>query len=188
MASRLPLISLVAVAMGALIASLAVPVQAAQSPTAAAVVGVDQAQASAPAQIAAQKTPATRAAEAIALNNRMTRLLDWTLFAIVLTLPTLAGLLIAAPFWFGPSKELGNGLGASVILLVVLLVFSREWVAFARLRETCAEAGVYCRIYPSDFIRYAIIGTLGFVDIAALYMASLRVDEWRRRHVRTHDS
>lgn len=107
--------------------------------------------------------------------------------AVALALPTLAALLVALPFWLNRDPLMGNVIGAGVIFLAVILLFAREYVELARLRQSCAQAGVACSIHPDDFIRYAIYGFIGFLDVIALFMVSLAVEERLRRRNRARE-
>lgn len=130
-------------------------------------------------------TPPSEAAvkyrAARALRDDMTRVFHWRAIGLAFAVPLLAGLGLCVFLWRGADSTVGSAIGAGVVFAVILALFTREWVAFERLRETCAAARVLCAVYPYDLIRYTLIGFIGFVDVAILFLLGLRVEERRRR-------
>ena len=111
----------------------------------------------------------------------MTRVVHWRAIGLSFAVPLLAGLCLSVFLWRGSDSTVGSAIGAAVVFAVILGLFTREWVAFERLRETCAAARVLCAVYPYDLIRYTLIAFIGFVDVAILFLIGLRVEEYRRR-------
>ena len=111
--------------------------------------------------------------------------MSWFWIAIALTVPTAMAFLVALPFWRKGSHMMGNVIGSGVIFIAVILLFGREYVTLAQLRESCTRAGVACSIRPDDFIRYAIYGSIGFVEVFALFGVSLTLEERLRRRERS---
>lgn len=107
--------------------------------------------------------------------------MSWFWIGIALTVPTAAAFLVALPFWLKRSHLIGSVIGSAAIFIGVILLFGREYVALAQLRASCTAAGVACLIRPDDFIRYAIYGLIGFVEVFALFGVSLMLEERTRR-------
>jgi hypothetical protein len=107
--------------------------------------------------------------------------LSWYWIGLALGIPTLAGFLIALPFWFARATMMGNIVGSGVMLFGALLSIGREYVALKALRLEHFEAGKMFRASPDDFTRYAIYAGIGFAEVFLLFMVSIWVEEALRR-------
>ncbi len=94
--------------------------------------------------------------------------------------PPLVGVLVAYPCWRQSEMVLGNIAGSVVILGTALGLVLRESAEVTRVTRACLDAGNTCWPEPSAFVRYAIYVGLGFLEVAALFTFSLRVESRRR--------
>lgn len=167
------------VVVAAAIVSFEGAVGAAPSEVRIAVARLDQFQER--ASVGSGMAPAARASAALALRNQLTRRFDWALCAVAIAVPTIAGFLVAAAVrLIADDPAIGNAVGAGVILAVSLLLFAQAFIDLSRMHQACAAAGVYCPVFPGDLNRYSVVGICAFLDVAVLYLANLRLEEWRR--------
>ncbi len=94
--------------------------------------------------------------------------------------PPLVAPLVAYLIWRQGEMILGNLAGAALILGTALALILRESTEVDRLTRACLDAGYTCWPEPSAFARYAIYAGIGFVEVAALFLWSLRIE----RHIR----
>jgi hypothetical protein len=119
------------------------------------------------------------------MQARATIGLNWVWMSVALTLPLAAGLAAALLFWWRQRDTLlGSVVGAGLIGASVLLFIWREYLDLARLRASCAERNVACRVQPPDFHRYALYGGIGFAEVMVVFTVGLRVGERARRRTR----
>ena len=97
------------------------------------------------------------------------------------TLPPMAGVLVAYPFWKGRQPILGNLAGTAVIFGSALALILRESAELDGIARRCIDAGYYCFPSPSAFSRYAIYAFIALFAVFALFTASLRVEDRIRR-------
>ncbi len=107
--------------------------------------------------------------------------LNWTQIALMATVAPLAGFLVAAIVWKLGQIGLGNVAGTIVIFSAATLLIVRESVQLQRLAQRCLDAGWVCWPTPAAFTRYAIYATIGLLEVFALFMLSLKVEERIRR-------
>ena len=103
--------------------------------------------------------------------------LNWQWIALMATAPGLLGLLLAYPCWRKTEMILGNLAGTAVILAFAFALIFRESAEVDRVTRACLEAGYTCWPAPSGFVRYAIYAAVGFVEVVALFMGSLNVEQ-----------
>ena len=109
--------------------------------------------------------------------------LNWSWIALMATAPGLAGLLLAYPCWRKTEIILGNLAGAAIILGFAFALIFRESAEVDRVTRACLDAGYTCWPVPSAFVRYAIYAAIGFMEVVALFLASLGVEQRiRNRH------
>ena len=109
--------------------------------------------------------------------------LSWRWIALMLTVPSVAGVLVALPCWRKGEMILGNLAGTVVIFGAAVALIVRESVELNRLTARCLDAGYTCWPVPSAFTRYAIYAFIGLIEVVALFTVSLRVEERiRNRH------
>ena len=96
------------------------------------------------------------------------------------TLPGILGVLIAYPVWRKEEIILGNLAGAAIILGFAFALIFRESAEVDRVTRACLDAGYTCWPSPSAFVRYAIYAAIGFLEVVALFLASLSVEQWIR--------
>jgi hypothetical protein len=94
----------------------------------------------------------------------------------MVVVPPLVAPLVAYAIWRRGETILGNLAGATVILGTALALILRESVEVDRVTRACLDAGYTCWPVPSAFARYAVYASIGFVQVAALFMASLSVE------------
>src|SRR3954469_3509073 len=94
--------------------------------------------------------------------------------------PLPVAVAVAAIGWRSSQMILGNIFGAAVIFGAALLAIFREYASLDRLTQACPAAGTTCWPEPSAFVRYAIYGALGLLEVIALFLFSLRIEHRRR--------
>ena len=108
--------------------------------------------------------------------------LSWNMIALGATAPMVLSLLVAYPFWRKEQMIFGNVIGTAVIFAFTMTLVFREFVEIDMITTRCLEQGTTC--YPRDsFLRFAIYASIGLLEIFALFYASLRVEERRRRRL-----
>jgi len=107
--------------------------------------------------------------------------LNWYWISLALTLPPLAGGLLAYLFWRKGQSTIGSIVGTAVIFGVAVGLILREYVELDRLTQQCLDEGQVCWPDPSAFTRFAIYAFIALVQVFALFSLSLRVDERIRR-------
>ena len=105
--------------------------------------------------------------------------LNWSWILLMATLPGVLGVLLAWPCWRKTEMILGNLAGAAIIFGFAFALIFRESVEVDRVTRACMDLGYTCFPTPSAFVRYAIYAAIGFMEVVALFMASLSVE---RRH------
>ena len=95
----------------------------------------------------------------------------------MLTAPPVVGLLVAYPIWRTSQIILGNLAGAAVIFGAALGLMLRESVELQQLTARCLDAGYTCWPEPSAFTRYAIYAFIGLIEVFAVFVWSLRVEQ-----------
>ena len=107
--------------------------------------------------------------------------LNWYWITLAMTLPPLAGGLLAYPFWRKWQTTFGSIVGTAVIFGVAIALILREYVEIDRLTQQCLDEGQVCWPYPSAFTRFAIYAFIALLQVFALFSVSLRIDERIRR-------
>jgi hypothetical protein len=107
--------------------------------------------------------------------------LNWLWISVAMTLPPLAGVLVALPFWRKGQTTFGSIVGTAVIFGAAVGLIPREYVEIDRLTTQCLDAGIVCWPAPSAFTRFAIYAFIALIQVFALFTLSLRADEWHRR-------
>jgi len=102
--------------------------------------------------------------------------LNWSWIALMATAPGLLGLLLAYPCWRKTEMILGNLAGTAIILGFAFGLIFRESAEVDRVTRACLDAGYTCWPVPGAFVRYAIYAAIGFLEIVAIFMASLTVE------------
>jgi hypothetical protein len=103
----------------------------------------------------------------------------WILFAV--TVPPLAGGVIAYPIWRAGQPILGNIAGSAAIFAVAIGLIMREHVELDRVVQECLDRGVTCWPDPSAFARFAIYAFIGLFEVILLFTVSVRVESALRR-------
>ncbi len=93
------------------------------------------------------------------------------------TVPGVLGVLLAYSCWRQREYILGNLAGSAVILGTAFALIFRESAEVDRVTRACLDAGYTCWPVPSAFARYAIYAGIGFVEVVALFLVSLTVEE-----------
>jgi hypothetical protein len=109
--------------------------------------------------------------------------LSWPWIGLMLTIPPVAGWLIALPFWRKNEMVLGNLMGTILIFGAGVVLIVRESIEVNTVVARCLDAGYTCWPQPSAFVRYAIYAGIALLEVVILFSWSLRVEEKRRnRH------
>ena len=106
---------------------------------------------------------------------------NWTWIAVALTVPGLAGVLIAFPLWLKGQPILGNLAGTVIVFSAAVGFILRERVELDRLAEECLDRGFVCFPDPSAFTRDAIYAFIALFEVMVLFTISLKVEEKVRR-------
>jgi hypothetical protein len=107
--------------------------------------------------------------------------LNWFWIVMALTVPGLAGGLLATPFWLKGEPIFGNLVGTTVIFGAGIGLILRERVDLERLAQRCLDQGFVCWPDPGAFTRYAIYAFIALFEVMALFYVSLKVEEKIRR-------
>jgi hypothetical protein len=107
--------------------------------------------------------------------------LSWFWIALALTVPPVAGGLIALPIWLKGQPILGNLAGTAVIFGAAIALIMREHVELQLLAQRCLDRGQLCWPEPSAFARYAIYAFIGLFEVIVLFWVSLPVEQRIRR-------
>jgi hypothetical protein len=107
--------------------------------------------------------------------------LNWTWIAVAVTVPMLAGLLLAWPIWLTGQPILGNIAGSIVIFGAAIAMIMREHTDLDRLVQACIEQGMTCWPTPSAFTRFALYAFIGLAQVIALFSISISVETKQRR-------
>ena len=107
--------------------------------------------------------------------------LNWLWILFALTVPPIAGLLVAYPIWRTGQSILGNIAGSTVIFGAAVGLIMREHVELDRIVQACLDRGVTCWPDPSAFARFAIYAFIGLFQVISLFTVSVRVESALRR-------
>ena len=107
--------------------------------------------------------------------------LNWLWIAIAVTVPMLAGLLVAWPIWLTSQPILGNIAGSIVIFSAAIGFIMREHAELDRIVQACIEQGTTCWPTPSAFTRFALYAFIGLAQVIALFTISISVETRQRR-------
>jgi len=106
--------------------------------------------------------------------------LNWPWIVAMAFGPLLVAPLVAYPVWRHGEMVLGNIAGSVVALGAALAFVLRESAEVDRVIGACLDAGYTCWPVPSPFVRYAVYVGIGFVQVALLFLWSLRVERRAR--------
>ena len=107
--------------------------------------------------------------------------LHWSWITLALTLPILAGGLVAYPFWRLSQPIFGNIIGSVVIFGAAIALIMREHIELDRVVQGCLDQGTVCWPVPSAFTRFAIYAFIGLFEVIVLFSLSVRVETKIRR-------
>jgi hypothetical protein len=103
--------------------------------------------------------------------------LRWFWIALMVTVPPLAGVLVAFPFWRKGQMIFGNIVGTAMIFGAAFGMIFREYAELDLATKRCLDAGYVCWPEPSAFTRFAIYAFIGLLEVFGLFTLSLRVEE-----------
>jgi ABC-type dipeptide/oligopeptide/nickel transport system permease subunit len=106
--------------------------------------------------------------------------LNWWWIAVMVVVPPLLAPPVAYVIWRRGEMILGNLAGSAVILGTALGLILRESAEIDRVMRACIDAGYSCPPEPSAIVRHAVYAGIGFLEVAALFMASLRFERRQR--------
>jgi hypothetical protein len=109
--------------------------------------------------------------------------LSWLWIALMATVPPLAGVAAAYPFWQREETIFGNIVGSVLIFAASMGCIFREYQIIDRVTQQCLDAGYTCWPDPPAFTRYAIYAFIGLAEVFILFLLSLKVEH----RVRTRD-
>lgn len=107
--------------------------------------------------------------------------LNWFWIAIAATVPAVAGLLIAIPFWRRSEAIFGNIVGTAIIFAFAFGMIWREHVELDRIVQACIDAGTVCWPEPAAFTRFSMYAFIGLMEVFMVFTISLRIEERARR-------
>jgi hypothetical protein len=107
--------------------------------------------------------------------------LNWQWIALGATVPAVASVLVALPFWRREQMILGNIAGTVLLLGSAIGLILREYGEIDAVTKRCLEAGDVCWPEPSAFTRFAIYASVGILETAILFFFSVQVEKRRRR-------
>jgi hypothetical protein len=107
--------------------------------------------------------------------------LNWFWIALASTVPAIAGILVALPFWRKGQMTFGSIIGTAVIFGSAMGLILREYVELDHVSQQCLDAGAVCWPTPSAFTRFAIYAFIGLLEVFALFIMGLKVEERNRR-------
>jgi hypothetical protein len=93
------------------------------------------------------------------------------------TAPFIVGLPAAWLFWRRSEPIFGNIVGTGVIFTSAFGMIWREHLELERIVRQCLDAGFTCWPEPSAFTRFALYAFIGLIQVFAVFMISLRVEE-----------
>ena len=106
--------------------------------------------------------------------------LTWVWLAA--SVPLVAGVLTALPFWLARARdEVGSIVGSGVILMCVIGLIAREYGTIEAVTAHCVQLDIGCHFHPAPFVRYAIFGGIGMVQVFVVFLTGLSVEERLRR-------
>ena len=103
--------------------------------------------------------------------------LSWLFIALMATVPTPVGMLAALPVWRKNEMILGNLAGTAVIFAAAFAFIMKESFELNRLTQACLDEGYTCWPSPAAFTRFAIYAFIALIEVFALFMISLKVEE-----------
>jgi hypothetical protein len=104
-------------------------------------------------------------------------ILSWPLVAAQIAIPLPVGLVIAWFLWRKSQWIVGNVVGSGAILVGTFVCFFDQFVNGLRLSVACDEQGLICIMHPSLFMMLATFVTIGFVQIAILYLTGASAEQ-----------
>jgi hypothetical protein len=112
--------------------------------------------------------------------------MDWRWIALALTVPTILGMLVAAPVWWKGKEPIVGGMLALFPIAVAMVAFiGREYIELERFNQNCRlllERSVICRApSPEAFTRFGIYCFVGLLEAVILFSLSLWVEGRRQR-------
>jgi hypothetical protein len=107
--------------------------------------------------------------------------LSWNWIALMASVPLVVGLIVAYPLWRRSEPIFGNILATGIIFSAAFAMIWREHVELDRIVQRCLDEGTTCWPEPAAFTRFAIYAFLGLIEVFAVFMLSLRIEERIRR-------
>lgn len=107
--------------------------------------------------------------------------LNWFWIAMMASVPSIAGLLVAYPLWRRQQPILGNLVGTTVIFTSAVALILKEHFELDRITNACIDAGYVCWPSPSAFTRFAIYAFIAMFEIFAVFYLSVLYEERQRR-------
>ena len=109
------------------------------------------------------------------------RELSWHWIGLELTLVPIVAVLLALPLWRRNQPIFGSLAGTAVIFGSAIALILREYVELDRITKACVDAGTVCWPTPGFFTRFAIYAFVGLIEVFALFVLGLVVEERLRR-------
>jgi len=109
--------------------------------------------------------------------------LNWLWISFALTVPPIAGVLVAYPVWRMGQPIFGNLMGAVIIFGSAIALIMREHVELDRVVQACLDRGTTCWPEPSAFTRFAIYAFIGLIEVIGVFLLSLKVETNLRRRL-----
>jgi hypothetical protein len=109
--------------------------------------------------------------------------LSWRWILLMLTVPPVAGAVMASLFWRKREMILGNLVGTMVIFGAGVVLIVRESIEVNGAIAQCLNAGYTCWPVPSAFVRYSIYAFIALAEVIALFNWSLRIETRMRNRL-----
>jgi hypothetical protein len=117
------------------------------------------------------------------ISPQATTALNWYWIGVMAVVPLAVAFLVAFPIWRLQQAILGNLAGAAIIFATAIALVMRESIELKTIAQACVDAQTTCWPDPPEFTRDVIYASIGLVQVFALFLASLRVEQrLRSRH------
>lgn len=107
--------------------------------------------------------------------------LNWFWIVVGATVPAIAAVAAALPFWRRGQSIFGSLVGTGILFASAMALILREYVELDRLEQACFEAGTACFPEPGAFTRFAIYAFVSLLEVFGLFLVGLNAEERRRR-------
>jgi hypothetical protein len=107
--------------------------------------------------------------------------MSWFWIVVALTVPTGLAILVTLLYSVKGDPMIGAILGSGVVFASCVGLIGREYVELARLSQNCLAAGIGCPVYPEPHMRFGIYASIALLEVFAVFLLSLWLEERNRR-------